>query len=387
MKLQKNLSAIILGAGTNGLGIARALAKEYVDVHIVDTSPYRLAMLSRYTKNHVFSYLSGPLFINELKALLSKFQSPPILFVTEEETLLSVSENRGLIKKLCHLLLPEHQLLCRLMSKNDIDLMVIEAGLNRPKTVQLKSLDDLCKIDSLRFPCILKPGNKNKKYGTRFKKGYKLKNIEELQYLAKEILPVLPDLVVQEWIEGGDQNIYFTLVFISEEGELITSFTGKKLRCWPLPVGGTASCAPAPEAHKELIQMTTSFFQRVGFVGLGGIEYKRDSITGNFYLIEPTVSRTDFQHEVAVLNGFNIPYSTYCYHTGGQYEPKPTKLQYAWIESTTERWSRQKTKIPNKEVYQGLIKVKAVFRWYDPAPWVYSIYRKAINRLKSYFHQ
>src|SRR4029077_557792 len=80
---------------------------------------------------------------------------------------------------------------------------------------------------------------------------------------------------------------------------------------WPPLVGGTASCVSAPAVRDELIALTDAFFERVGFVGLGSMEYKRDIRDGRFYMVEPTVGRTDYQEEVATLNGVNIPYAAY----------------------------------------------------------------------------
>ncbi len=44
---------------------------------------------------------------------------------------------------------------------------------------------------------------------------------------------------------------------------------------------------------------------------MGSMEYKRDRRDGRFHMIEPTVARTDFQEEVATLNGMNIPLASY----------------------------------------------------------------------------
>jgi hypothetical protein len=41
------------------------------------------------------------------------------------------------------------------------------------------------------------------------------------------------------------------------------------------------------------------------------MEYKRDSRDGVFYMVEPTVGRTDYQEEIAALNGANIPLAAY----------------------------------------------------------------------------
>jgi len=46
------------------------------------------------------------------------------------------------------------------------------------------------------------------------------------------------------------------------------------------------------------------------------MEYKRDRRDGKFYMVEPTAGRTDYQEEIAVLNGVNIPLAAFADLTG-----------------------------------------------------------------------
>jgi D-aspartate ligase len=51
------------------------------------------------------------------------------------------------------------------------------------------------------------------------------------------------------------------------------------------------------------------------------MEFKRDTRTGRFFMVEPTVGRTDYQEEVATLNGANISYAAYCGELGRSASP------------------------------------------------------------------
>ena len=46
------------------------------------------------------------------------------------------------------------------------------------------------------------------------------------------------------------------------------------------------------------------------------MEYKRDRRDEKFYMVEPTVGRTDYQEEIATLNGVNIPAAAYLREIG-----------------------------------------------------------------------
>lgn len=68
---------------------------------------------------------------------------------------------------------------------------------------------------------------------------------------------------------------------------------------------------PAPAAWRTEIEMlTTEIYHAVGYRGLGSIEYKWAQ-DGRLVIMEPTVGRTNYQNEVAVLNGVNLPAIAY----------------------------------------------------------------------------
>ena len=86
----------------------------------------------------------------------------------------------------------------------------------------------------------------------RFSKAYVVTSMGDVERLYAEIFPFMPDMIVQEWIEGDDSDIYFCLQYIGDGGTAVASFVGRKLRSWPPRIGGTASCIAAPEHAHEL---------------------------------------------------------------------------------------------------------------------------------------
>ena len=75
-------------------------------------------------------------------------------------------------------------------------------------------------------------------------------------------------VVVQEWIEGQDSDIFFCLQYRATGGATVCSFTGRKLCIWPPDVGTTASCtAAAPEVRTILQPLTEAFFKRMSLSG------------------------------------------------------------------------------------------------------------------------
>ena len=141
--------------------------------------------------------------------------------------------------------------------------------------------------------------------------------------------------IVQEWSGAGDEQIMFCLQYVGADGP-VASFVGRKLRSWPPMFGGTASCTVAPEEVRDrLSRMTSRFFAVTGFQGMGSMEFKIDPRDDTPYLIEPTVGRTDFQEEVATVNGVNVPLAAFC-HEASRPAPRCAYLPKAivWIDNS-----------------------------------------------------
>lgn len=365
------LPAVVVGGGLNALGIVRSLGVVGIPVIVVDSDPKSPAMRSRYGRKLLCASLEGEALVECLVKLAHRLPERLMLFVTEERTVVEVSASRKLLDPHFHLRLPGHGRLMALMHKQGFQQLAESVGAPVPRTVRLESKADLPRIEALSFPCVLKPARKDYGYGARFKKAYKVHSPAEVAKLYEEIHPVLADMVVQEWIEGADNDVYFCLQYLGEEGQVVSSFTGRKIRAWPPRIGGTASCTAAWEVADELNRMTAQFFAQVGFTGMGSMEYKRDTRDGRFYMVEPTVARTDFQEEVASLNGVNIPQAAYHYEHGlAQVATRRPLVPRIWREPQLDRWSAQEGEVREDERSRGHEVRDAYWRWNDPRPWL-----------------
>jgi predicted ATP-grasp superfamily ATP-dependent carboligase len=238
--------------------------------------------------------------------------------------------------------------------------------------------DDLAALAGLHYPVVVKPGAHNMDYSRAFKKAYRVASAAECLDLVRRILTVLPDVVVQEWIEGPDTSIHFCLQYIDRSGRVAASFTGRKIRSWPPHVGGTASCLPAPEADAELAALTTRFFRNTGVIGMASMEYKRDANNGAFQMVEPTIGRTDYQEEVATLNGANLPYIAYCAELDlPAFPPARSARRVAWRVRSEDAQSAAAQQQSPRSGFDGVDAiVDALWRGPDPAPWLAQSFRK-----------
>lgn len=360
------IDAVVLGNGLNALGVVRALGRQGLRCAVVSHSTQGVAARSRYVARHlVMPNGFDPQTILDALGIEAKSAA---LFLTEEADVLEATTRPDAWRERFLNYLYEPALAHRLLSKSDGDTLAREHGAPVPRTVIVHGAADLPALQGLQMPCVLKPVERNHAYSARFQKAYRVDTAERLHGLLHDMLPLGIPMVVQEWIEGADTDIYFNLLYVDRDGALTRSFVGRKTLCWPPQVGGTAACMPAPQQHDEVTRISEAFLISMGFRGLIGIEYKRDRRDGRFYLVEPTVYRTDYQHEVADLNGCDWLYAAYLDMRGA---PAPAPRAYgaerSWVELFAARYSRQ-TAPPAHDPMQGSRRMDAHFRLTDPMP-------------------
>jgi predicted ATP-grasp superfamily ATP-dependent carboligase len=209
---------------------------------------------------------------------------------------------------------------------------------------------------------IIKPADKTLVLQGLAERAVQVTSLTEAHQAGAQMLARVPQIIVQEWIEGPDTELFFTLFACDRAGRVLGLFPGRKLLCSPPAIGSTAVCVAAPEVAGELIPITLEFIQRVAYRGLGSLEFKRDRRSGRFLIIEPTVGRTDWQEEIATLCGVNLPLRSYL----GELEDTTPRTddsfpQVAWRESAAFR----------APLAPGTRTVDGFFRWSDPLPAVY----------------
>jgi predicted ATP-grasp superfamily ATP-dependent carboligase len=379
--------AIVLGAGINGLGVARSLARAGVPVWLADSDARRAEMHTRVAKPLQVPALHGEALIEALERLgTTQFSGTrPVLLLTQEETVKTVSQYRDRLVPLFRFSLPAPEVVDALLHKHGFQRLAEQLGGPIPPLVHVRALEDLPLLEKLRYPVVVKPGERHAAYGRQFKKAYRVENAGDAAELVSRILAVMPDVVVQEWIEGRDSDIYFCLQYLDGQGQAVVSFTGRKIRSWPPQVGGTASCTAAPEAHAELSALTANFFRDAGVVGMAGMEYKRDSRTRQFRMVEPTIGRTDYQEEVATLNGVNLPHAAWCCEVGLPF-PSAAAIRrpIAWrVRSEDVQSAALQGQSPRDGYPHGARIADALFRWTDPVPFLVQNGRRVHNALQT----
>ncbi|MCJ8321274.1 MAG: hypothetical protein MJK12_16665 [Colwellia sp.] len=374
----KNIDVVIVGGSANALGILRSLAP-FVSCLVLCDDKSLPIFKSRLGKKLLVSNTKSKDIVLTLKELGARFVKPPVLFLSEEKTVEQVSLHRELIQQYYYFELTSHDQIIDLQSKSGFQTLAERHNSPIPNASVIQTLSDIANANLLTFPCVFKPLYQDVSYSKKFKKAYKVASLAEVKELYTLIHPIMPDMMLQEWINGKDSDIYFCLAYFDSNSQLIGDFSGRKLRSWPLNIGGTASCTNAPEKHEELSEMTASFAKAISYSGLIGMEYKFDNKRQRFYMIEPTVGRTDYQHEIATLSGCNLLLQIYLHSKNENLLQFPLNKQAViWRDEIADANALANGADP-VEPFNAKI-FYAVKRWNDPWPYLSHLIARIVNR-------
>src|SRR5699024_2072522 len=121
-------------------------------------------------------------------------------------------------------------------------------GIPYPKTLQIKSKNDLKKIQELKFPILIKPSTRVDIVQNVFRNVY-LETAEEYIDKKQQIVEFIKkgiEFIASEFVPGDDTNIYAYTCYRSQDGKIQNEWTGKKLTQYPDNYG--VFCSASNEA-------------------------------------------------------------------------------------------------------------------------------------------
>jgi D-aspartate ligase len=374
--------AVVAGGGLNGLGVVRALARGKVPTILVTDEPHDPVNTTRFATVRTVRVLAGRSFVDDMIRLGDELGHRFVLFLTQDKTVETADEFRDALLPHVLLSLPSRDCVETLMNKQVFQGFAERSGLPVPKTRLLSAGASEADCAGLTFPCILKPAMKNAAYFAQFKKAYVVQNPAETLEIFGKMHEIGLDAVLQEWIVGDEDSIHFYLGYFGADSEPVAGFSGRKILSWPPKYGGTACCIPAPEAEADIAPIARRVFKATGYRGMGSVEFKKDQRSGQFFIVEPTIGRTNFQSELATLNGVNLPLTQYCVEAGLALPPTVTPAApLGWYDPGTIANLKARGFDTSPMTTYRLKKLSGYFRWNDPMPGVANAFEGPRERL------
>jgi predicted ATP-grasp superfamily ATP-dependent carboligase/phosphoglycolate phosphatase-like HAD superfamily hydrolase len=326
-KLSNEPIALVVGLCSHGLAMTRALHMSGVEVHAFEANPNLPGVKTNSAKIHLIANIKTVSLIDDLLSFRQRIPNNRqiVLFPTNDNNVKVIGQHIETLTP--HFVLSWQTCakeVLELLLKNNIEKRCNEQGLLYPKSLVLNELEDVAIArNEFEFPIIAKPVNPQSGF-----KALRCDTAEELHKLVVKYQDDLP-ILVQHWISGTDKDLFFGALYL-DNGSVVSRFTGNKLESYP-PAMGQTTVAVTSE-NKEIIPLTEKFFDGLSMSGPVSLEVKRDE-QGRYWVIEPTVGRTDFWVGLCVAANCNLLYTEFL-HCIKRPIPKPLNIKPTiWFDS------------------------------------------------------
>jgi D-aspartate ligase len=190
--------------------------------------------------------------------------------------------------------------------------LVRAAGVSIPEGKTLTAPTNIAAVwETLQFPVISKPVELARKGAFPGK----IFISETAQDLERKLRPILEggdsEVLIQEYIPGGDETLFFVLAACGEGGSPLAMVTGRKLYQYPAGL----MCIGETVEDAELNNTATRAFEALGIAGVLGLEFKRDPRTGIYYYIEANF-RPENIIAITAEAGVNLMLAAYLHTLG-----------------------------------------------------------------------
>lgn len=328
------------------LPIIRSLGKKGVYITAVFgrgkfRSPYQsIISESKFIKEKIFfdetDYEDS--LISVLCEYGKKQEIKPVIFLASDTDLQIISKNRDKLSGYYHFSLPPHNLIEKLLHKEDFIDLAIEKGFDIPYSVKIQNFDELEEITrTFNFPFIIKPSWRDNDWLNKFKekKLFLINSLSDLKAFQETAANLNCNFLVQQLISGSEENIYCTFSIVDKNSDIIQMGCCRKIRQYPKNFGNTSVAQTCSNGQVE--KLTESVIKKLNAVGYISIEYKYDPNDNKYKIIEITPNRFNRQFLVTDILGLNLPYTLYLMELGHIIEYSKTNIKKGnWLSEVNE---------------------------------------------------
>ncbi|WAI01197.1 hypothetical protein [Methanogenium organophilum] len=321
--MKKNNCALVLGGYVNGYSIIQELYEKNVENIILFDTSRKIASYSNKIKKFVLINKSPECLYEKLNSLHKEYEQI-IIFPTDELQMQNLHKIHPDIASFCFLPYNYDNFL-ECFDKYSQYLYCEKLGLPHPKTIPVDDIDQLNSINTIQYPILIKPNRRDDQKINVFK-NLKLESkneLEEKRELLEDYLGSGITFLASEIIPGDSTNIYAYVGYRSQDGEILSEWTGKKLSQFPDDYGVFSSASN--EAPNQVLQQGRILFEGMDLKGIIESEFKYDSRDGKFKLMEINL-RSTMWNRVGNLSNVTVQYAQYL-DAIGQIIEKQTQIK------------------------------------------------------------
>ncbi len=305
---------VVLTSRIGAVTIMRSLGQYGVNIYATDADASSPALTSKYCKKKYIKKYdeSKPEEYLEFVLNIGKELGKKALLIQTSDTMaVFIAEYAGKLRE--YFIFPNNSadLIKRIISKEGMYSIALENDVPTPLTLFPKNLDavvEYCKDG--KFPLMLKGIYGDKLQARTGKKMVIVNNAEELLENYKWLEdPDEPNLMLQEYIPGGDDQVFIFNGYFDADSECLAAFTGYKVRQYPIHVG--AASLGECKWNQDVADLTIKFMKDISYTGILDIGYRLDPRDGKYKVLDinPRVGQA-FRIFVAE-NGMDVIRSQY----------------------------------------------------------------------------
>ncbi len=289
IKIDNTTPVVAIFAGLGTLAIMRTLGKLGVDVYVVANNPESPVLRSRYCKAHFDHSLADDeqdSLIELLQSISKKIAQKPILIATSDELAIMVAEHHERLSDYYLIAQNTGGLTRNLADKMQMFRLAEAHNLPSPKTLLPTSYDEAREMAAeLQFPVMLKAVFGNRMQARSGRKMARADTMSEMLSTFRELEdPEFPNIMLQELIPGGDDQVWIFNGYFDKNSDCQHPFTGKKIRQFPIHVGAASlgECV----WNEQVAKQTTEFMKAIGYRGILDIGYRFDERDGLYKVLD-----------------------------------------------------------------------------------------------------
>lgn len=306
------MTAIVFNCAYNGLNIVQTLGRRGIDVYAVD-SFRNIGTTSKYA-----TYVNSPNpteseegFIDQLLTMGREFDEKPVLIPTNDHWVSAASKHRDRLSELYHPCFSDWSTVDLLLDKRSFSNWALSNGYPVPDSWTHKDVET---VSDDAFPIIAKRGDGRYRpdfvhrstvtrtiqsfFGREPNPDQLTDDYQQVSDIRLEVLDnrtdldefladndgVLEKFTFEEYVRGISDRMY-TVGIYANEGTVKGLFSGRKVRGYP-PDIGDCKVGQVEDVPPHLKETVIDMCEDLGYHGIAEFEFKRDSETGEFYLIE-----------------------------------------------------------------------------------------------------
>jgi len=292
VRIDTSVPVVVVGYDFShgSLGIARSLGRLGIPVYGVDRNPEDPALTSRYWRG-TFSWdperapaADTVAFLNTLGRRLGR---RPVLIPTTDTMAVFVARHGPALADCFRFTHNPPELVHALTDKQQVFCVAQRSGIPTPAAAFPQSRQHVAEwLQTAVFPVMLKGIDGARLAARTGTKMVIVRSEQELlaQYERLED-PACPNLMLQEYIPGGDDAIWMFNGYFDSGSGCRAGFTGRKLRQNPVHRGITS--LGICQHNETVAQLTVRLVKAVGYHGILDIGYRYDARDDLYKLLDP----------------------------------------------------------------------------------------------------